>query len=56
VAKTCADAHRVDPDLYRFTRSLEWLDKLVSDNTTLVLRTDTDPFSLLERETGGATK
>jgi membrane protease subunit HflC len=56
VAKMYADAHRVDPDLYRFTRSLESLDKLVGDNATLVLRTDAEPFSLLEHDTGGAKK
>src|ERR1700739_1194551 len=30
IAKTYADAHRINPDLYRFTRSLESLDKLVN--------------------------
>ena len=30
VAKTYADAHRIDPELYRFTRSLDSLDKLVT--------------------------
>ena len=30
VAKTYADAHRIDPELYRFTRSLDSLDKLVN--------------------------
>jgi membrane protease subunit HflC len=54
VAKTYADAHRVDPDLYRFTRSLESLGKLVTNNTTLVLRTDAEPFSLLQD--GGPSK
>jgi membrane protease subunit HflC len=48
VAKTYADAHRVDPELYRFTRSLESLDRLVTGDTRLVLRTDAEPFSLLE--------
>jgi modulator of FtsH protease HflC len=48
VAKTYADAHKVDPDLYRFTRSLDSLDKLVTGNTTLILRTDSEPFSLLQ--------
>jgi modulator of FtsH protease HflC len=48
VAKTYADAHRIDPNLYRFTRSLDSLDKLVTGNTTLILRTDSEPFSLLE--------
>ena len=48
VAKTYADAHRVDPELYRFTRSLESLGKLLTGNTSLILRTDAEPFSLLQ--------
>jgi membrane protease subunit HflC len=50
IAKTYADAHRTDPDLYRFTRSLDSIDKLVTGNTTLILRTDSEPFSLLENK------
>ena len=50
VAKTYADAHRVDPELYQFTRSLESLDKLVSGNASLILRTDSEPFSLLQNK------
>jgi membrane protease subunit HflC len=48
VAKLYADAHRIDPELYRFTRSLASLDKLVTSKTTLILRTDAEPFSLLQ--------
>ena len=48
VAKVYADAHRVDPALYRFTRSLDSLNKLITSNTSLILRTDSEPFSLLE--------
>jgi membrane protease subunit HflC len=48
VAKTYADAHRTDPELYRFTRSLESLGKLVTGNSSLILRTDSEPFSLLQ--------
>lgn len=48
VAKTYADAQRVDPALYKFTRSLDSLDKLVKSGTSLILRTDSEPFSLLE--------
>ena len=48
VAKTYADAHRTDPELYRFTRSLESLNKLVTGNVSLILRTDSEPFSLLQ--------
>jgi membrane protease subunit HflC len=48
VAKIYADAHRINPELYRFTRSLDSLDKLVTGNTSLILRTDSEPFSLLQ--------
>jgi modulator of FtsH protease HflC len=48
VARIYGDAHRVDPDLYRFTRSLESVDKLVTGSTSLVLRTDSEPFSVLQ--------
>ena len=50
IAKTYADAHKTDPDLYRFTRSLESIDKLVTGNTSLILRTDSEPFSLLQNK------
>lgn len=52
IAKTYADAHKVDPELYRFTRSLESIDKLVKSNTSLILRTDSEPFSLLQNKDG----
>jgi len=48
VARVYADAHRVDPELYRYTRSLDSLDKIITGNTSLILRTDSEPFSLLE--------
>jgi membrane protease subunit HflC len=48
VARIYADANRINPELYRFTRSLESLDKLVTANTSLILRTDSEPFSLLQ--------
>jgi membrane protease subunit HflC len=48
VAKTYGEAHRLDPELYRFTRSLESIDKLVTGNASLILRTDSEPFSLLQ--------
>ena len=48
VAKTYADAQKVDPALYKFTRSLDSLGKLVRSGTSLILRTDSEPFSLLE--------
>jgi len=48
VAKIYADAHRTDPELYRYLRSLESLKSLVGSSTTVILRTDSEPFSLLE--------
>jgi membrane protease subunit HflC len=50
VSKTYADAHRINPELYRYTRSLESLDKLVTGGTSLILRTDSEPFSLLQNK------
>ena len=50
VARIYADAHSIDPELYRFTRSLDALGRLVTGTTTLILRTDSDPFSLLQSE------
>src|SRR5580693_2673897 len=50
VAKTYADSHRVNPELYRFTRALDALDKLITANTSLILRTDSEPFSLLQNK------
>jgi len=47
-ARIYAQAHSQDPELYRFTRALESLGKVVGDRTTLVLRTDSEPFSLLK--------
>jgi modulator of FtsH protease HflC len=52
VAKIYADAHRTDPELYRLTRSLDSLDRLVTGNTSLILRTDSEPFSLLQNKDG----
>jgi membrane protease subunit HflC len=48
VARIYAGAHRADPELYRFTRSLESIGKIISPNTSLILRTDAEPFSLLQ--------
>jgi membrane protease subunit HflC len=52
VARAYADAHKIDPDLYRFTRSLESIDKLVSGNSSIILRTDSEPFSVLQSKDG----
>ena len=50
VARISADAHRLNPELYRFTRSLESIGKIVTPNTSLILRTDSEPFSLLQNK------
>jgi membrane protease subunit HflC len=47
-ARIYAAAHNVDPDLYRFLRSLETIDQVVGPQTTVILRTDSEPFRLLE--------
>ena len=49
-ARIYAEAHRVDPAFYRFTRSLESLEKVLNRRTQIVLRTDTPPFELLEEQ------
>lgn len=48
VARTYADAHKLDPELYRFTRSLESLVKMTNGQTSMILRTDAEPFSFLQ--------
>lgn len=47
-ARIYAEAHRLDPDLYRFTRGLDSLDKIVGEKSTVILRTDAEPLSLLK--------
>ena len=47
-ARIYADAHSADPEFYRFTRSLEALNKMLSGKSSVVLRTDSPPFDLLE--------
>jgi membrane protease subunit HflC len=40
-------AHGQDPQLYRFLRSLDTLDRIITPSTRLVLRTDAAPFDAL---------
>jgi membrane protease subunit HflC len=47
-ARIYAEAHSAEPELYRFMRSLESIEKMVGDDTTLILRTDAAPFDVLE--------
>jgi modulator of FtsH protease HflC len=47
-------AHSQDPQLYRFLRSLDTLDQIVTNSTRLVLRTDAPPFDALTTIPGRA--
>ncbi|BCU78033.1 protease modulator HflC [Luteolibacter sp. LG18] len=46
-ARIYAEAHARDPRFYQFTRELESLRKVTKANTTLILDTDTSPFTQL---------
>jgi membrane protease subunit HflC len=46
-ARIYAEAQSRDPELYRFLRSLESLKTLLGRRTTVILRTDAAPFTLL---------
>jgi len=46
-AKIYADAYRQDPDLYRFVRSLDTLEDVLGTKSSVILRTDAEPFRLL---------
>lgn len=46
-AEIYAQAHRTDPEFYRYWRSLEALKKTLSQDATVVLRTDQGFFDLL---------
>ena len=47
-ARIYSDAHSADPGFYRFTRSLESLGTMLGGQSSIVLRTDSPPFDLLE--------
>jgi membrane protease subunit HflC len=53
-ARVYADAYRGHEDFYRFLRTLESYEKVLKDNTTLVLPADS-PFLelLLSKRVGG---
>jgi membrane protease subunit HflC len=57
-ARIYAEAQSRDPELYRFLRSLDSLKLLLGSRATVILRTDTVPFTLLTTpgaaESGGA--
>ena len=42
-----AEAYEKDPDLYRFVRSLETLESVLGTKSSVILRTDAEPFRLL---------
>jgi membrane protease subunit HflC len=46
-AETYAQAHNLDPEFYRFWRSLEAVKKVLSGKATLILRTDQGFFDVL---------
>jgi modulator of FtsH protease HflC len=47
-ARVYAAAHKQDPEFYRFVRSLDSLKKMLGDNATVVLDTDSPPFNVLK--------
>lgn len=47
-ARIYAEAHAKDPAFFRFVRELETLRKTARENTTLILDTETAPFSQLK--------
>ncbi len=49
-AATYAAAQALDPELYRFLRHLESLERLLGEDARLILRTDSAPFQLLGKE------
>jgi len=49
-ARIYSEAHSLDPKFYRFMRSLESMQKVLGGKSTVVLRTDSPPFQLLEED------
>lgn len=46
-ARIYAAAHDKNPELFRFLRQLDSLEKIIGENATLIFRTDKAPFSVL---------
>jgi membrane protease subunit HflC len=46
-AEIYAEAHRLDPDFYRFWRSMQVIKKTLGSKATVVLRNDQEPFNEL---------
>ncbi len=51
-ARVYAAAHGADEEFYRFVRQLQALETMLGAGTTVILRTDSAPFGLLEAPTG----
>ncbi len=49
-ARLYAEAQKIDEGFFKFLRSLEALKRLIGEKSTVILRTDSDPFDLLEGE------
>ena len=47
-ARIYANAHHQAPDFYKFLRGIEALEKIINQNTTLVIDANTPPFDLLK--------
>ena len=45
-ARIYAEAHRQDPELYKFIRSMDTLEEVIGARSSLILRTDSAPFGL----------
>lgn len=41
------EAYKADPEFYRFLRTLEAYEKLIDEDTTIILRSDSEPWRLL---------
>ena len=53
-AETYAKAHQLDPDFYRFWRSMQVIRNTLGAKSTVVLRSDQEPFrELFESESSG---
>jgi membrane protease subunit HflC len=46
-AEIYAQAHQLDPDFYRFWKSMQVLKKTLGDKATVILRNDLEPFDRL---------
>lgn len=55
-ARIYSEAHAQDPTFYQLVRELEALKKVAKSNTTLILDTDTSPFSQLKATAPGPSQ